>query len=155
MVTSSWGCLWVRRPLLALWHISHPLELSYSSLSHSYLIDSSFDEIGEHQSALLWVIASRGIWWLCFAAEFTCFSWWLPPPRRLGAVRIVERRKVIVSSSDRGDCEGLLTFPQRRAKMYSSGLLVAYGFSSCVGCVAPNCGLGVWCLLARECHIQF
>jgi hypothetical protein len=22
--------------------------------------------------------------------------------------------------------------------------------SSCVGCAAPNCGLGVWCLLARE-----
>ena len=22
--------------------------------------------------------------------------------------------------------------------------------SSCVGCTAPNCGLGMWCLLARE-----
>ena len=39
---------------------------------------------------------------------------------------IVERRVVIVSSSDRGDCEGFLTFPQRRAKRYSSKLLVAY-----------------------------
>ena len=31
---------------------------------------------------------------------------WLPPPRWLGAVRIVERRLVIVFGSDRGDCEG-------------------------------------------------
>ena len=53
-----------------------------------------------------------------------------PPPRRLGAARIVEQRVVIVSSSDRGDCEGFLTFPRRRAKRYSSGLLVA--------CVDPH-----------------
>jgi hypothetical protein len=38
---------------------------------------------------------------------------------------IVEWKKVIVSGSDRGDCEGFLTFPQWRAKRYSSGLLVA------------------------------
>ena len=56
---------------------------------------------------------------------FACYSWWLPPARWLGAVRIVERRVVIVSGSDRGDCEGFLTFPRRRAKRYSSGLLVA------------------------------
>ena len=38
---------------------------------------------------------------------------------------IVERRLVIVSGSNRGDCEGFLTFPRRRAKRYSSGLFVA------------------------------
>ena len=70
-------------------------------------------------------IASRGTWWLCFAADFACYSWWLLPPRRLGAVRIIERRVVIVSGSDRGDCEGFLTFPRWSAKRYSSGLLVA------------------------------
>jgi len=32
----------------------------------------------------------------------------------------------------------------------SSGLRVACGSSSCVCCAAPSCGLGVWCLLARE-----
>ena len=32
---------------------------------------------------------------------------------------------VIVSGSDRGDCVGFLTFLRRRAKRYSSGLLVA------------------------------
>jgi hypothetical protein len=62
---------------------------------------------------------------LCFAAGFAYFSWWLPPPGWLGVARIVERRKVIVSGSDRGDCEGFLTFPRWRAKKYSSGLLVA------------------------------
>ena len=38
---------------------------------------------------------------------------------------IVERRLVIAFGSDRGDCEGFLTFPRRRAKRYSSKLLVA------------------------------
>ena len=33
-----------------------------------------------------------------------------------GAVRIVERRVVIVSGSDRGDCEGFLTFPRLEPK---------------------------------------
>ena len=33
--------------------------------------------------------------------------------------------EVIVSDSDRGDCEGFLTFPRRSAKRYSSKLLVA------------------------------
>ena len=32
---------------------------------------------------------------------------------------------MVVSGSDRGDCEGFLTFPRRRAKGYSSKLLVA------------------------------
>ena len=72
------------------------------------------------------VFASRGTWCSCFATGFTCYSWWLLPPRWLGVARIVERRVVIVSSSDRGDCEGFLTFLRRRAKRYSSGLLVAY-----------------------------
>ena len=34
---------------------------------------------------------------------------------------------VIVFGFDRGDCEGFLTFPQWRAKRYSSKLLVACG----------------------------
>jgi hypothetical protein len=32
---------------------------------------------------------------------------------------------VIVSDSNRGDCDEFLTFPRRRAKRYSSRLLVA------------------------------
>ena len=38
------------------------------------------------------------------------------PPRWLGAARIVERRLVIVSGSDRGDCEGFLTFPSAESQ---------------------------------------
>jgi hypothetical protein len=49
----------------------------------------------------------------------------LPPSRLLGAVRIVERRKVFVSGSDRGDCEEFLIFPRQSAKRYYIGLLVA------------------------------
>jgi hypothetical protein len=56
---------------------------------------------------------------ICFVNS----SWWFPPPRRLGTVRIVERKLVIVSGSDCGDYEGFLTFPWQRAKWYSSGLL--------------------------------
>ena len=60
--------------------------------------------------------------------------------RPLGAVRIIERRRVIVSGSDRGDCEGFLTFSRLRAKRYSSGLLMA--------CVIPIlywlCGTRLW-----------
>ena len=99
---------------------------------------------------IAWVIASRGTWWLCFATGFARYSWSLLTPRWLGAARIIERRKVLVSGSDRGNCEGFLTFPRRRAKIYSSGLLMAYGSPSCVSCAAPDCGLGVWGLLARE-----
>ena len=72
------------------------------------------------------------------------------PPRQLGAARIVKRRLVIVSGSDRGDCEGVLTFPRWRVKRYSSGLLVACVILICVGCAAPYWGFGVWCQLARE-----
>ena len=39
-----------------------------------------------------------------------------PPPRWLGAARIVERRVVIVSGFDHGDCEGFLTFPGGESK---------------------------------------
>jgi hypothetical protein len=45
------------------------------------------------------VFESRDTWCLCFAAGLACYSWWLPPPRRLGAARIVERRLVIVRGS--------------------------------------------------------
>ena len=40
--------------------------------------------------------------------------------------------------------------PREFAKGISSGLLVACGSLSCVGCAAPDSGLGVWCQLSRE-----
>ena len=47
-------------------------------------------------------------------------------------------------------CEGFLCLPRWSVKGNSSGLGMACGSSSCVGCTAPSCGLGVWCLLACE-----
>jgi hypothetical protein len=78
--------------------------------SNLYLTYPTWWELIESK-CIAWVIAYRGTWWLCFAMGFVCFSWWLLPPRRLGAARIIERRKVLVFSSDRGDCEGFLIFP--------------------------------------------
>ena len=71
-------------------------------------------------------------------------------PRRPGDWWIIEQRKVIVSGSDLYDCERFLCLPRWSTKGNSSGLRVACGFSSCVGCAASSCGLGVWCLLARK-----
>jgi hypothetical protein len=68
------GCLYWEYNLVSL-----AIPLSHSSC----LTDSSFGEIGEHPSALLWVIVSRGTWWLCFAVDFTCYSWYLPTTRWL------------------------------------------------------------------------
>ena len=97
-----------------------------------------------------WVIASRGTWCLFFAAGFACYSWWLPPPRRLGAAMIIERRAVIVSGSDLGDYEGFLTFPRWSTKRYSSGLFVAYVILILYWLCGTYWGFGVWCQLTRE-----
>ena len=57
---------------------------------------------------------------------------------------------LIVSVFDRGDCEGFLTYPGGEPK----GTLVNYSWlvwsSSCVSCMAPYWGFGLWCQLARE-----
>ena len=81
---------------------------------------------------------------------FTCHSWWLPPPRTLGASRIIERMLVIVSGSDRGDCEGFLTFPGGEPKGTIVNCSWLVWSSSCIGCAAPYSGFDVWCQLARE-----
>jgi hypothetical protein len=66
---------------------------------------------------------------------FSCFSWWLSPPRWLGAARIVKRRLVIVRGSG--------PFPGREPK----GTLVDCSWlvrsSSYIGCATPDCGFGV------------
>ena len=81
--------------------------------------------LGENPSALLEclhleALGVRVSLWVSLVTLGGCHA-----PRRLGAARILERRVVIVSGSDRSDCEGFLTFPRRRAKRYSSKLLVA------------------------------
>ena len=44
---------------------------------------------------------------------------------------IVERRSVIVSSSDHGDCEGSYAFSDGELKGNSSGLLMSLGYLTC------------------------
>jgi hypothetical protein len=73
--------------------------------------------LGENPCALLECLHLEELWCSCFTAGFACYSWWLPPPRRLGVARIIERRKVLVSSSNHSDCEGFLTFPQAESQM--------------------------------------
>ena len=51
--------------------------------------------LGVIASAFAWVIASSGTWgsiWL----RFSCYSWWLPPPRQLGAAEEHWQELVIV-----------------------------------------------------------
>jgi hypothetical protein len=55
-------------------------------------------EIGRESKCIAWVFASRGTWCLCFAVTFACYSWWLPPPRWLEAMRIIEWRLVDIAS---------------------------------------------------------
>jgi hypothetical protein len=98
---------------------------------------------------IAWVIASRGTWYSCFAVGLACYSWWLPPPRQLGAMRIVERRKVLISGSDHGDCEGSWPFSGEEPKDTLVDCSWLVWSSSCVGYAAPFSGFGVWCL-ARE-----
>ena len=52
-------------------------------------------------------------------------------PRRLGAARIIERRLLIVSGSDHGDCEGSCAFPGGEPEGNSSGLLVSLSYLTC------------------------
>ena len=72
--------------------------------------------LGENPSALLECLHLEALGVRVSLRDSLVTSWWLPPPRLLGATRIVERRLVIVSGSNRGDCEGFLTFPRWRAK---------------------------------------
>jgi hypothetical protein len=54
-----------------------------------------------------------------FHCRICLLLWLLSPSRPLGAARIVEQRKVLVSGSDRGDCEGFLCFPYGRSQKAS------------------------------------
>ena len=96
------------------------------------------------------MFASRGTWCSCFAAGFSCYSWWLPPPRRLGAARIVEWRWWLSLAPILVIVRRSWPFPGGEPK----GTLVDCSWlvwsSSCVGCTAPYWGFGMWCQLAHE-----
>ena len=101
-------------------------------------------------SVFAWVIASSGSWGsICYGFLVT-----------LGICRCLDGLEQQwrfglcwwLFVADSGDIvRGSFTYsPWVIVKGYSSGLFVAYGSPSCVGCAAPDCGLGVWCLLVRE-----
>ena len=84
--------------------------------------------LGENPSVLLECLHLEALGVRVLAAGFACYSWWLPPPRWLGAARIVERRLVIVFGSDRGYWEGYCAFPDGAPKDNSSGLLISLSY---------------------------
>jgi hypothetical protein len=101
-----------------------PCELSQSPSTHLHHWFIIFVRLGVNPSALLD--------WLHPEALGDCVSLWvslvtLDGYRHLDVLvaRIIARRLVFVSGSDHSDCEGFLTFPWWRAKIYSNGLLVA------------------------------
>ena len=78
-------------------------------------------------SAFAWVIASSGTWgslWM----RISCYSWWLPLPRRLGVAEEHWHELVIVHGHLPVICEGSCTFPGGESKGNSSGLLVSLSY---------------------------
>jgi hypothetical protein len=85
-------------------------------LSLISIIDSSSVRLGVIPSAFAWVIASSGTWgslWLWIS----CCSWWLPPPRRLGAVDEHWHELVNVHGHLLMIVRGLIPSPAERQKV--------------------------------------
>jgi hypothetical protein len=132
------------------WSFLHAIvsfELSQTSPTHSHAWLCILSELGVIQSAFVWVITSSGGIDLL---RFSCYSWCLPTPRRLGAAEECWQELVIVLVHlpviVRGSCAFLGRAP--KATLVDCAWLV--WSPSCVGCAAPDCGLGLWCLLAYE-----
>ena len=85
-----------------------------------------------------------------FCCGFTCYSWWLPPPRQLGAARIVERRWWLSPAPIVVIVRGSWPFPGGAPKRTLVNCLWLVWSSSYVGCAAPYWGFGEWCQSARE-----
>jgi hypothetical protein len=94
-------------------------------------------------SALIIALHLEALWGL-FCCGNSCYSWWLPPPRRLGAAVEVPHVLVIVRGQLRWlVCEGLLWFPDGAPNSNSSGLLVSLQLLAI--------GRFLWCLLEARC----
>jgi hypothetical protein len=104
------------------------------NLSHSFsslVVHPS--ELGVIQSAFAWVISSSGTWG-SFLLRVSCYSWWLPPPRLLGAAEELWHELVIIRGHSRLWLWGVLgLIPRWSTKRHSSGMLVTCVPSSCVG----------------------
>jgi hypothetical protein len=88
-VASSWG------PLLAFFIILTSSWAKHLPLTHHpYLVaNPKWDWVTP--SAFAWVFASSGIW-RSFELYDSCYSWWLPPPRRLETAEELWQELVIV-----------------------------------------------------------
>jgi hypothetical protein len=106
------------------WH-SNLVSLSKALTLISIIDSSSFMRLEVNPSAFLEWLHLKALGDCVLLQDSLVSLGGCRAPRPLGAARIVERRKVLVFGSDRGDCEGFLTFLRRSAKRYSSGLLVA------------------------------
>jgi hypothetical protein len=64
----------------------------------------------------------------------SCYSWWLPSPRRLGACDFIEALEKIVRCSvlRRRICEGDCAHPAGITKSNSIGLHVSLSYRTCV-----------------------
>jgi hypothetical protein len=93
--------------------------------------------LGVIPRAFAWVIASSDTWgslWL----QSSCYSWWLPPPRRLGAAVEVQHMLVIVRGRLRWSCDGYCTFLGEAPQGSSSKLLMSLSYLTCGSVLAVS-----------------
>jgi hypothetical protein len=81
--------------ILSLWHTWHPCESKQISPTHLHHWFTIIVRLRVIPSAFAWVIASSGTWG-SLSMRISCYSWWLPPPRRLRAAVEVWHVLVIV-----------------------------------------------------------
>jgi hypothetical protein len=124
--------------LLNFWYSWHPCELSKLPPTHlSYLIvNLKWDWV--IPSAFAWVIASSGTWvslWL----RISYYSWWLPPPRQLGAAVEVWHMLVLFVAGFNDFVRGLAPSPVKRRKVALVNYLCHW--------VTSLVGRFLWCLM--------
>jgi hypothetical protein len=123
------GLVGLELTFLALWHTWHscePKQIPPTYLHSWFIIKVRLRVI---PSAFAWVIASSGTYeslWL----RISCYSWWLLPPRQLGAAVEVRHVLEIVRGRLRW-LWGLLYLPDGEPKGNSSGLLMSLSYLTC------------------------
>jgi hypothetical protein len=103
-------------PLLVFWTSWHPCELSTLPPTHlPFLVaNSKWDWV--ILSAFACEFASSGTWgslWL----RICCYSWWLPPPRRLGATEELWQEWCLFFATSRWFVRGVAPSSAKRRKV--------------------------------------
>jgi len=104
-----------RLTLLALWHSWHPCEPKQTPPTHLHHWFIIVVRLGVIPSAFAWVIASSGTW-RSLELWFSCYSWWLPSPRWLGAAEEPWHEFMIVSGHLPVICAGSWPSPGEEPK---------------------------------------